>query len=253
MDAAGRLHAPEEPPGRIVSLVPSATETLRALGAGDRLVGRTRFDTADAIGHLPSVGRGLEPDMESLLALEPDMVIRFAGPSDPDTPERLDRAAIPHFAVRPDGVDDVREMIRELGALVGREAEAASLVADMDRGIAAVRSRVAGRDPVRVAYILGGSPPWVAGSGTFIHELLEAAGGINVFEDLGDLYAPVSVEALLARDVDLFVIAPGAELDRRVRDRAPAREAPGGLEAPGPELAAAAAALARLLHPGAWP
>lgn len=253
VDAAGRTHGSDDPPRRIVSLVPSATGTLRALGAGDRLVGRTQFDTAEDIAHLPSVGPGLRPNIESLLALEPDLVIRFAGPSDPDTPERLDRAGIRHFAVRPDGVADVREMVRELGALVGRAVEADSLVAKLDAGLADVRERVAGREPVRVAYILGGSPPWVAGPGTFIDELLETAGGLNVFDDLGDLYAPVSVEALLARDVDLFVVAPGAEVDRRVRDRAPTRAAPPGLETPGPDLAASAAVLARLLHPGAWP
>ena len=253
VDAAGRAHPAGVPPGRLLSLVPSATETLVALGAGDLLVGRTDHDTEPAVAGLPSVGGGLQPDLETLLSLRPDMVVRFAGPSDPGTPERLDAAGIPHFAVRPDGVADVRAMIEGLGALVARRDEAAALVARIDERLADVRDRVAGRAPVRVAYLLGGSPPWVAGPGTFIHELMETAGGVNVFGDLGDLYAPVSVEELLARDVDLFVVAAGAELDPRVRGGVPVREAPEGLETPGPDLGASAEAMARLLHPDAAP
>ena len=253
VDAAGRSHAAGAPPERVLSLVPSATETLVALGAGDLLVGRTDHDTEPAVAALPSVGGGLQPDLETLLSLRPDLVVRFAGPSDPGTPERLDAAGIAHFAVRPDGVADVRAMIEGLGALVARRDEAAALVARIDERLAGVRARVAGRAPVRVAYLLGGSPPWVAGPGTFIHELMVTAGGVNVFGDLGDLYAPVSVEELFARDVDLFVVAAGAELDPRVRGGVPVREAPGGLETPGPHLGVSAEAMARLLHPDAVP
>lgn len=253
VDAAGRAHPLGDPPRRLVSLVPAATETLVALGAADLLVGRTDYDRGSELRALPSVGGGLQPNMEELLALEPDLVVRFAGPSDPGTPERLDRAGIPHFAVRPDGVADVREMIVELGSLVGRRRAAAALVDSLEARLARVRAAVAGREPVRVAYLLGGSPPWVAGPNTFIHELIETAGGVNAFEDLGDLYAPVSVEELLARDIDLFVVAAGTELDRRVRDRAPVRVAPEGLERPGPYLGASAAAMAGLLHPDVEP
>lgn len=254
VDAAGREHPTGGPhPRRIVSLVPSATETLLALGVADALVGRTDYDEDPGVAALPSVGGGLQPNLEALLALEPDLVVRFAGPSDPDTPERLDDAGVRHLAVRPDGVDDVKRMIRDLGAVVGRDEAARDLVTDIEARLAEVRARVAGRDPARVAYLFGGSPPWVAGPGTFIHELIEAAGGVNVFDDVGDLYAPVSVEDLLARDVDIFVVAPGTRLDPRVQAGRPVRAAPPGLETPGPDVAAAATAMGRLLHPDAWP
>ncbi|MGW8265204.1 MAG: ABC transporter substrate-binding protein, partial [Longimicrobiales bacterium] len=78
-DVSGKTLALGEPPRRIVSLVPSASEILLSLGAFDRIVGRTDFDTAAVFRSLPSVGGGLHPNMEAILALEPDLVIRFAG------------------------------------------------------------------------------------------------------------------------------------------------------------------------------
>ncbi len=240
-------------PRRIVSLVPSATETLVDLGARDRLVGRTDYDTAAALASLPSVGGGIQPDLEAVLALHPDLVIRFAGPSDPETPRRLEAMGIPTLAVRPDGIDDVRRMVGRLGALVDRRGEARALVAHIDSALSAVRARVGSLPPVRVAYLLGGSPPWVAGKGTFIGQLIEVAGGTNVFDDLERLYAPVSAEELAVRHVDLFLVEPGAGVDRSALGKTPVRDAPPGLETPGPDLGESAAALARILHPEAFP
>lgn len=252
VDAAGRTLRFAQPPGRILSLVPSVTRALVELGAGAMLVGRTDYDTLAAVRGLPSVGGGLQPDLERLLALRPDLVIRFAGAQDPTTPAALDERAIAHMAVRPDRVEDVRTIVRQLGIVTGRRAAADSLVAALDASLAAVRERVAGEARPRVAYLIGGTPPWVAGPRTYVSDLLEVAGADNAFADLGDLYAPVSLEELIAREVDAFVVARGTELSPRLAARAPVLQVSPEIESPDTGLGRSAEELARVLHPGAF-
>lgn len=250
-DAAGQELTFPRAPERIISLIPSASEILHSLGAGSRLVGRTDFDTSAFLAHLPTVGGGLHPNMEALVALAPDLVIRFAGGSDPSTPLRLDELAIPHMALRPDGIEDIRTSIDLLGTLTQRGPSADSLLARMDSTLAEIRARVGDRPPLRVAYLLGGSPPWVAGPGSYIEELLELAGGLNVFSDLSGLYGPVNVETFLTREMDLILAPEGADLGIPHID-VPIRRVSPALEIPGPFLAQNALDLARILHPGAF-
>src|SRR5690606_34270224 len=113
---------------------------------------------------------------------------------------------VQHLAVRPDGIDDVRRIVRLLGEVVGREEPADSLVAEMDDGLRRVAASVAGRPRPRVA-LLGGDPPTAAGPGTFLHELLLVAGGTNAFADLDRLYTPLSLEEVVRRDIDM-ILAP---------------------------------------------
>ncbi len=247
-DMAGHTLILDRPPERIVSLVPSATETLLTLGAGELLVGRTEYDTASAVRSLPSVGGGLHPNAEAIVALEPDLVIRFGGQSDPGTTAQLDRLEIPHFAIAPNGIADVRRIIRDLGTITGHGSRADSLLADMDSTLSGIRDRVRDRPRPRVAYLLGGSPPWVAGSGSYIEELMEVAGGENVFSDLGELYGPVNAEVFLVRNIDLFLAAEGSEFSLPETD-IPLRRVSPGVEVPGPHLADSALEMARAIHP----
>jgi iron complex transport system substrate-binding protein len=251
VDAAGQELTFQTAPERILSLIPSASEILYALGAGSQLVGRTDFDTTALLAHLPSVGGGLHPNLEAVVGLAPDLVIRFAGGSDQATPLRLDELGIPHLALRPDGVEDIRTSIGLLGTVAQRGQQADSLLAQIDTTLSEIRRRVEGRDPVRVAYLLGGSPPWVAGPGSYIEELLELAGGINVFSDLSGLYGPVNVEVFLIREMDLILAPVGGELGIPETD-VPIRRVNGSLEIPGPSLAHNAWELARILHPEAF-
>lgn len=250
-DATGTRHTFRRPPSRIVSLVPSVSETLHLLGAGHLLVGRTEYDTASYLTHLPSVGGGLHPSLERLVSLEPDVVIRFAGGSDGTTPKRLEDLGIPHFSVRPDGIGDIREIIRTLGVLTRRTRDADSLLSVMDRELEEIRARVRGLPRRRVAYVLGGDPPWVAGPETYINDLIHLAGGDNVFHDLDALYGPVSTEELVVRDMDLLLIPEGGETGFELPD-VQVREVSPDLEIPGPHVARAARELARILHPGAF-
>lgn len=250
-DDAGRRLRLERPPSRIISLVPSATEILIALGAERRLVGRTEFDTVPPLDTLPSVGGGLHPSLERLVDLRPELVVRFAAASDPETPERLDDLDIRHLAVRPDGIDDVRRISRMLGRVVGARARADSLVARMDSTLAEVAARVRDLPERRTAFVLGGSPTWVAGPGSFVHQLLEVAGGENVFSDLGELYGPVSPESFLSRSIDVVLAAEGSDVRLPLED-VPVRRVSADVQTPGPDLGRSARELARVLHPEAF-
>jgi ABC-type Fe3+-hydroxamate transport system substrate-binding protein len=248
VDAEGVEHHLASPANRIVSLVPSATNTLHALGADDVLVGRTDYDTATWAATIPSVGGGLDPNLEALVALRPDLVIRFGGEQDPRTPVRLDELGIPHVAVRPVRLADIYRTTEILGQVAGHEALADSLTEAIRQGLSRLRERVGPLPPVRVAYLLGGSPPWAAGPDTFIGEILELAGGVNVFDDLPASYASVSLEELRTRDIDVVLVSGDGGWDR-VLDPDVRVEAIGAeLENPGPGVVEAAWRVAEVLH-----
>lgn len=252
-DASGlRARVPYRP-ARVISLIPAVTRTIVELGAVDVLVGRTDYDTLIVLRSLPSVGGGLQPDLERMLALEPDLVIRFEGDQDRITGPALDRRGVPNVGFRTDRVEDVRRIIAELGEVLARDEAADSSIRSIDAELASVRSRVAGAQPRRVAYVLGGTPPWVAGPETYIGDLIEAAGGVNAFGDLRALYAPVSVEELVARDIDLFLVGKGTTVSPRLAERAPVVEVSADLETPGTGLGRSALEFARALHPERFP
>ena len=251
VDASGARHTFDTAPQRIVSLVPSATEALLAMALGDRLVGRTDYDRMPQLTGLPSVGGGLQPNLEILVSLDLDLVIRFAGDSDLTTAERLTDLGIPHFAVQPDGIEDVLTIIRDLGSITDASGAADAMLREIRDALDDVARRVDGLPKPRVAYLLGGDPPWVAGPGTYIDELMAVAGGKNVFDDLGTLYAPVSIEALLDRDLDLILLSDGLTPPSPLAHVASA-VLPASVEIPGPGLGEAARDIARLIHPGAF-
>lgn len=250
-DMTGRALVLDAVPQRILSLVPSATQTLVSLGAGGLLVGRTDYDTASWLRPLPSVGGGLDPNLEAVLALDPDLVIRFAGDSDPGTALELDRLGIPQFAISPDGIADIRRIIRDLGAVTAHLDQADHLLSEMDSTLSSLRARLDGRPRLRVAYILGGRPPWVAGAGSYIGELVEIGGGENVFSDLGELYGPVNAEVFLVRDIDLLLASEGSEFSIP-ETGTPLRRVSPSVEVPGPHIAQAALEMARAIHPEAF-
>lgn len=237
---------PADSPRRVVSLVPAATEILLALGMRDRIVARNDFDGDASLQALPSVGGGLHPSMERLVAVGPDLVIRFEGEQDRATPSALDRAGIAHVGVRPDRIDDVRRIVLQLGGIMGVPERAEALVAELDRELDEVRAGAPRTDRPRVAFLLGGSPPWAVGPDTFLSELLEIAGGENVLADAGPLYGPVSVETILARRVDLVLIPEGSRLPVAL-EHLPVRRLPEAVQSPGLGLGASARAIARAI------
>jgi iron complex transport system substrate-binding protein len=248
VDAEGRALSLSAPARRVVSLVPSATETLYAIGVGSVLVGRTDFDTQPWAFSLPSVGAGIGPNLESIVALRPDLVVRFAGAQDAHTPARLDALGIPHLAVRPDRIEDIYETARLLGAATGHLAAADSLVARLSAELDTLSANVRGLPRLRVAYVLGGKPPWVAGPGTYIDEVITLLGAENAFADLGALYAPVSPEELRTRAIDVVLVSRQGDYDRSLTPHARVEAVGDALEIPGPRVAEAAHRVGTLLH-----
>ena len=251
VDAAGTRHTFEAAPRRMVSLVPSATEALLAMALANRLVGRTDYDQMPELAGLLSVGRGLQPNLEILVSLDLDLVIRFAGDSDLTTAQRLTELGIPHFAVQPDGIEDVVTTIGDLGRIMDMSDAADLILREIRDALDDVARRVAELPRPRIVYLLGGDPPWVAGPGTYIDELMTVAGGKNVFDDLDLLYAPVSMEALLDRDLDLILLSDGLTPPSPLT-HVPSVVLPASVEVPGPRLGRAARDIARLIHPGAF-
>jgi iron complex transport system substrate-binding protein len=251
VDAAGTVHQMDAPARRVISLVPSATLAIGSLGAGDLLIARTDYDTAQWVQELPTVGGGIMPSHEALVSFEPDLVVRFAGEQDVETPAFLDRLGIRHVAIRPDRIDDIRESVRLLGAITGRDAAAAEMIAGIDAILDSLHNASRGRDPVRAAYVLGGTPPWVAGPGTYVQEIIEVAGGVNVFADLNRLYAPVGPEEFVAREIDVILTPDAASLPDRLPAGVRVLEVGDLLELPGPDVGLVASEVARLLAGGA--
>lgn len=248
-DASGDTLVLTAPPTRILALIPSVNQILVELGAGDLLVGRTDYDTLSALSALPSVGGGLGANLETMIALQPELVIGFQGASDARTRDRLQALGIPHLGVRPDGIEDVRRIIAQMGRITGRQAQAQAMTRRLDAELAEVREAVLGLPPLSVGYLLGGTPPLAAGPGTFLNELLGIAGASNAFGDLTELYAPVSPETVLARQIDVLLLTEGSDVDSRLVEERRVVRIPSWVQVPGPDLARAARLVAQAIRP----
>lgn len=264
VDDAGREVRIAHVPDRVISLVPSATDLLVAMGAEHLLVARTADDEAPELSHLPSVGRGLTPNLEAVAALRPDLVITWPDELSRSIVARLAALDVPAYAAESQTLADVTRTARRLGKLLGMDAAADSLAATLEAQLAAVRRAVAGRERPRVFYAIWTDPPMTTGPGTFIHELIHVAGGQNIFGDARGLWPQVSLEEVVYRRPDVIIL-PRTE-DQPV-DLERLRDAPGWqeLEAvrsgrvfvvdagvfnrPGARVGEAARRLAALLHP----
>ena len=211
VDDGGHAVRLDTPARRVVSLVPSGTDILVALGAVDRLVGRTRYDTGAEVAAVPSVGGGLDPSVEALVALRPDLVLLWE--SEQRTPLRgqLEAAGVATFAMRTTDTTDAYAAIHRLGRLLGRPAEAARIAQAARDELAAVHRSVAGLEPRRVLYVVGVSPPMTAGPDTFVGQLLAIAGARSVFDDVAEPWPTVAVEEIVRRAPDVVVLPVGAE------------------------------------------
>ena len=202
-DDAGRAVSLAAPARRIVSLSPAVTELLFALGAGDRVVGRTTWcDYPAAVRAVPSVGDGLNPNVEAVAARQPDLVILYKSALDERAAAQLTRLGIAAVVLRQDHLADVAHAARLLGRAVGDSARGDSLAAAVDSFLAAPPPPAA----TRLAFVVWDNPPIVIGTGSYLDELARLAGGSNVFHDLGGASAEVSLETLAARDPDVIVV-----------------------------------------------
>ena len=210
VDDAGRRVRLEAPARRVVSLVPSVTESILAIGAGERLVGRTRYDTAPELARLPSVGGGLDPSLEELVALDPDLVIGWDAAAYRGLAPGLERVGIPFYAARIEDTTGVFRTLDRLGVLLDAGPESERVARALRDTLAAVKDRAdaaRGGDPRPVVfYALPGDPPRTAGPDTFIGQIIQVAGGKPAFPEVVGDWPEVSLEAVLARQPDVVVI-----------------------------------------------
>ena len=197
------------PPARIVSLVPSATEMLFAMGAGPRVAAVSSYDRfPPEVERLPRVGALVDPDVERILSLRPDLVVAYA--SQTDLLAHLGRANIPVYPYRHGSLAAITGGMRDLGARIGMAAEAGRAAADLERGLAGVRAAVAGRPRPRTLLVIGREPQSlraisVSGGFGFLHDLLVVAGGDNVFGDVPRESLMVATETILAKRPDVIL------------------------------------------------
>jgi iron complex transport system substrate-binding protein len=263
VDDAGVPVRLEAPARRIVSLIPARTDLLLALGAADRIIGRTQYDEDPRLAGVPSVGNALTPSLEWLTARAPDLVIAWPDQQSRNVVGRLRDLGIPVYASRVESLEDVDRSLAHLGALLGLDTRADSVRAAIQRDYARARAIAGEAEPPVVAYLVGIDPPTVAGPGTYIDQLLQIAGARNAFGDAGGLWPTISLETLVRRQPDRLLIALDrdevtltAELRMRagwrdlraVRTRQTHMLDPALFNRPGAHVGEAAVELAELLH-----
>jgi iron complex transport system substrate-binding protein len=207
VDSRDRRLSTSAPRARVVSLVPALTDIILALGAAHQIVGRTRFDTDVRLEPVPSVGGTVDANVEAILDAAPDLVITWADVDVRSLTETLESFGVSVYAARSHAVADFERHTRALGALLGRGAEADSLIRKVDAGLDSVRHVVPDSVRPSVLFVIWSRPLVTTGSGTFVDELIRLVGARGVFDDLDEPWPTVSIEVVFERDPDLIVIA----------------------------------------------
>jgi iron complex transport system substrate-binding protein len=262
------------PPRRIVSLVPSLTEMLYAVGAGPQVVGVGSYDEfPPEVKKLPRVGGLIDPDVERVLSLRPDLVLTYG--SQTTLEAQLARAGIKVFSYRHAGIAGILQALRDLGAATGHAAEGDRKAREVQAQLDAIRARVRSLPRPRTLLVFGRQPQslqqtYVSGGVGFMHDVLDVAGAANVFADVRRESVQPSQETLLTRAPEAILevrannplTPPQMAAERRtwaalasipaVRNGRIYFLAGDYLTAPGPRVAMAAETLARTLHPDAF-
>lgn len=253
---------------RIVSTAPSITETLFAMGLGSRVVGDTIFcNFPPEAAKVPKIGSLLHPDVEAIVALHPDLVIvqnKYRS-----LPDQLNRLHIKYVEVPSDDLRGIFEGAREIGRAAGSPQAAQQLISSIESRFDRVRKGAAGLPKPRVAFIVGHTgnrlEGLIAGAAhSYFSDLIEIAGGIDIFADSASPYPRISLEEILSRNPDVILELAGQEKEKRdevvrlwaehpsIRAVANGRVyaiPPGPFLIPGPRAAEAAESLLQMLHP----
>ena len=204
-DDLGRLVAINGTPQRIISLAPSNTEILFALGLGERTVGVTDYcDYPPEALNKTKVGGYANPDVEKIVALDPDLILVAHG-TPMDVINSMAGLGLTVFGIKTTDLDDLLNDIRRIAEITDKEVEAQGLTSEMESRIEAVTNQTEELEQrPRVFYIVWHDPLWTAGSGTFIHELIEKGGGVNIFQNVTG-YPTISIEEVIARDPEIII------------------------------------------------
>jgi len=248
-------------PRRIVSLNPTTTEILFAIGASDRLVGRSQWDVfPDSALRVPSLGQALRPNVEAVLGARPDVVLLYASDDNRPAADRLRQAGIAVVALRIDSIAEFERDTRLIGRITGDSVRADALVDSVHATLERVRAATASL-PRPSVFIHAWDRPIIAiGGGSFMSQLLEIAGGKNIYADVKTPSATVTLEDVVQRNPDYVFASPISA--PKMRTSAQWRAIPAVragkllvydtllVGRPSVLLGAAAVSLANLLHPG---
>ena len=261
-DAVGRQVVLDEPPRRIISLVPSVTEILFALGAEEQLVAVTDACTyPEAATSLPNVGQYADPSLEQILLHRPDLVFASADMNRPDQVKRLESLNIPVFVVYPSTVQETLETIRAIGQVTGHAAAAEALVDDFSRRLRHIEQQLADRPKISALVCVMLQPLVVAGPDTIVGDILRYAGAVNPVPAGNTNYPTWNMEALLRIDPEVIIVsahpgqpAPAMVFDqwpqlRAVREQRIIETVADWIHRPGPRMILGIEALAQALHP----
>jgi iron complex transport system substrate-binding protein len=263
-DGLGRAVSITQNPQRIISLAPNVTEILFALGLENRVVGVTSYcDFPEAAKAKDKVGDTLQPNLEKIISLKPDLVVVSTSSQLENLTRRLDQLAIPVYVTNPRSVREVAASIRSLGEVTGMSERAQGLAGEMETRISEVALRVSGLGRPRVLYVLQTGPLITAGRNTFINDLINIAGGQSISGDQTADYPQFSRETVVARAPEV-IVAPsihGAELVKEsdlrrdfattpaIRSNRIVWVTPDLVDRPGPRIVEGLEQLAKGLHP----
>lgn len=253
---------PGHRPVRIVSLNPTTTEILFALGAGERVVGRSTYDVfPSAAKAVVDVGMPLRPNIEAVLAVHPDVVLLYASQDNRSAAQRFRQAGVRTLSLKIDSIAQFERDTRLIGRLTGDSAAAATLVDSVSATLERVRGATKNLPHPSVFIPTWNRPLIAIGGGSFLSELLDIAGARNIYADVAAPSATVTLEDVAKRNPDFIMTSPnaGPKIDADAKWHAiPAVRQNHVLVydtlivgRPSVTLGAAARSLAELLHPGA--
>jgi iron complex transport system substrate-binding protein len=264
-DEAGRRVTLPTKIDRIVSLAPNLTEIVYAVGAGDRLVGRTSYcDYPPQVKAVTEVGDTLHPSVERIIALKPQVVLVSTASQLENFTRQMDAQKIAVYVTNPQSLDQVFNSIERLGDLFGTGEIATKLAAYLRRRASAVETATASLKPVRVFYQVSGEPLYTIGREAYLTDLIKRAGGISVTADVATAFPRFSDEAALASKPEAIILPTGGSMGNAnstvaaalrnspaVRDNRVYKINDDLLSRPGPRLVDGLEQLARALHPEA--
>ncbi len=268
VDEVGRTVRVPQPVQRIVSLAPSLTETVYALGLQDRLVGDTDYcDYPPDAQKKPKVGGAINPSLEQIAALRPDLVLVTKSLNLLETVNALDNLGISSYGTDPHTVEDIVSSTERLAGVLGVPEAGATLGADLERHLADLQQRLNGLPPRRVLFVVWSDPLISAGKNTFIADALRLAGATSIVDSTQD-WPHMSLEEVVRLQPDFLVFA-ASHSESGQNDFDVLAERPGwrGLDAvrnrhfavisdavnrPAPRIISAIEDLARQLHPEAF-
>ena len=248
-------------PKRIVSLNPTTTELIFALGAGQRLVGRSTYDVyPDSAKHVADVGPGLRPNVESVLGTRPDLVVLYASNDNRVAARELRAAGVKTLSLKIDHIADFHRASRLLGVILGDSARGAIVSDSVEKTLQRVRTATASLPKPKVFWHIWDAPLITIARGSYMNELVEIAGGANVYADMSEASPAVSIEDVVKRNPQFILSGPQGS-KKIAQDpqwsAVPAVKNKGILTVdtmvvgrPSVKLGEAAVSLARLLHPG---